>query len=209
MIRDLTALTCRQFIEELFSKAPVPGGGGAAALIGAVGASLTAMAGNLTAGKKKFAHVEEDIQRMLAKSKALRKRLLDLVIEDAAAFEPLSKAYSLPKDSEGYQETMYKVTMGACKAPFEMMKRCCEVIDLTEEMSAKCSRLMISDVACGALAAKAALECAALNVFINTRMFRGDEKADEMEREAKEMLDVYSEKAQKTADEVMKTLKGE
>ena len=209
MGKTITELSCEEFTEELFSKAPVPGGGGAAAFIGAMGASLTAMAGNLTTGKKKFADVEEDLQRMLAKAEELRTRLMELIQEDAEMFEPLSKAYSLPKDSEGYQETMYQVTMDACKAPMEMMTCCCEVIDIAEEMNLKCSKLMISDVACGALAAKAALECASLNVFVNTRMFRGDEKADAMEDRAKAMLEEYTGKAQKVADSVFKTLKGE
>ena len=199
MIRDLS---CVAFTEELFSKKPVPGGGGAAALVGALGVSLCAMAGNLTVGKKKYADVEAEVNAMIERAEMLRNKLLELIDKDAEAFEPLSKAYSMPKDAPGYKENMYKVTIQACRAPYEMMKCCCEAIDIIEEMAEKCSRLMVSDVGCAAYCAKAALESASLNIFVNTGMFRGDNEADRLENEAKTMLEVYCKKAQSIADEI-------
>ncbi len=204
---SLYQLTCEDFSKELFSKAPVPGGGGAAAYIGALGVCLGAMAVNLTRGKKKFAAFEPEYEQMLTDAELYRKRLLQLIDKDAAAFEPLSKAYSMPKDDPAYGETMRRVTIEATKAPLEMMRYCALSIDLIARILEKCSKLMISDVGCAALAAKAGLECAALNVFVNTRTLKGDEEARSMAKEAEEMLAEYAPKAQDTADEVFARLR--
>jgi formiminotetrahydrofolate cyclodeaminase len=202
MDNSLYKLSCEDFSKELFSKDPVPGGGGAAAYIGALGVSLGAMAVNLTRGKKKFAAFEPEYEQMLTDAELYRKRLLQLIDKDAAAFEPLSKAYSMPKDDPDYAQTMRDVTIAAAKAPLEMMRYCTLSIDLISRILEKCSKLLISDVGCAALAAEAALECAALNVFVNTRLLKGDAEADLMARQAEEMLADYIPKAMATADEV-------
>ena len=205
----LRNLSCCEFSEKLYSKAPVPGGGGAAAYIGALGASLGAMAGNLTLGKKKYACYEQDILRMLSELEELRVRLLELIDADAEAFEPLSKAYSLPKDTPGYAEEMRRVTLGATAAPYEMMKNCCRVIEILEEMNVKCSRLLISDVGCGAISAGAALKAAAFNVFINTKSLKGDAEADAISADAESMLSNYPARAEAIASSVLTAIKGE
>ncbi|MBQ9250178.1 MAG: cyclodeaminase/cyclohydrolase family protein [Oscillospiraceae bacterium] len=199
--------SCAAFTEKLASRDPVPGGGGAAALMGALGAALCEMAGNLTVGKKKYAVYEDDLRRMITEADALRQRLLELIDEDARAFVPLSKAYSLPKDSPDYEDTLRFVTINACKAPYEMMESCAKAVTLLEEMQEKCSVLMISDVGCGAIAAKAALEAAAMNVFINTRSLPGDGEALLMELKAEALLSEYVPRAQKIADSVMESLR--
>ena len=204
---SLTKLTCEDFSKELFSKAPVPGGGGAAAYIGALGVSLGAMAVNLTRGKKKFQPFEPEYEQMLTDAELYRKRLLQLIDRDAAAFEPLSKAYSMPKDAPDYAQTMRTVTIEAAKAPLEMMRYCALSIDLIGRILEKCSKLMISDAGCAAIAAKAALECAALNVLVNTRTLKGDEEADRMAKETENLLEEYVPKAQETADEVFGRLR--
>ena len=89
-------ISCLKFIDELSSKSPVPGGGGAAALVGSIGVALGSMVGNLTVGKEKYSDVEEDIQILLKKSEALIMRLNQLVHKDAAVFEPLANAYKMP-----------------------------------------------------------------------------------------------------------------
>ena len=199
--------SCAAFTETLASKDPVPGGGGAAALMGALGAALCEMAGNLTVGKKKYAAYEDDLRRMITEADVLRQRLLELVDEDAQAFVPLSRAYSMPKDSPAYEDTLRFVTINACKAPYEMMESCGKAIALLEEMLEKCSVLMISDVGCGAIAAKAALEAAAMNVFINTRSLPGDGEALLLELKAEALLSEYGPRAQKIADTVMEKLR--
>lgn len=199
--------SCVGFTEVLSSKAPTPGGG-AAALVGAFGTALCSMVGNLTVGRKRYASVEENVKIMLAKAEKLQLRLLQLVDEDAAAFEPLAKAYSMPKDDPAYLETMESITASACQAPLEMMKACCQAIDLLEEMMDKGSVTLVSDVGCGALCCKAALESASLNIFVNTRSLKDRGKAAELESEADQMLAAYGPKAEQIANEVTRRLRG-
>ena len=92
--------TCEEFVEVLASNAPVPGGGGASALVGAIGMALGNMVGSLTVGKKKYADVQEDIIALKAKADALQKEFLTLIDRDAEMFEPLSRAYGLPKNKK-------------------------------------------------------------------------------------------------------------
>ena len=200
---SLVNLSCGEFSAQLSSKAPVPGGGGAAALIGSLAAALGTMATNLTIGKKKFLPFEEDHRRIIAEADVLRLRLLALMDEDAAAFEPLSRVYSLNKDSPGYAEKLTAATLDACTAPFEMMECCCKLTELLEELREKCSVLLLSDVGCAALAARCALESASLNVFVNTRMIPENEEAAAMSKNADSMLQEYIPRAQTVADSVM------
>ena len=204
---SLADLSCRAFSERLFSKAPVPGGGGAAALIGSLAASLGAMAANLTIGKKKFLPFEEDHRRIIAEADRLRMRLLALMDEDAAAFEPLSRVYSLDKSMSGYAEQLETATLSACRAPFEMMGCCCRLIALLEELREKCSALLLSDVGCAALAARCALESASMNVFVNTRMLPDCVEAKSLSTKAQAMLEEYLPRAQAVADSVMTYLR--
>ena len=199
-------LSLQQFSEDLFSRAPTPGGGCAAALTGALSVSLGAMAANLTVGKKKYASVEDRLRGAIASCDELRRRFLELIDEDAAAFEPLSRAYSLPKDAENYAARLREATLSASRPPLKMMRTCAECIELLEELSSCCSPLVISDVACGASLAGAALASAALNVFVNTRTLRGDAEADAMEEEGKRLLSVYRPRAEAIVLSVQNTL---
>lgn len=191
MNESIVKKSCSEFTAELYSKAAVPGGGGAAALAGALSISLCAMAGNLTLGKRKYAEFESDIRKMLAKAEQLRCKFLELVDEDANAFEPLSKAYSMAKDAPNFDVIMHHATLNACRAPIEIMRCCKETIDLISEMKCKCSKLLVSDVGCSAALAKATLEAAAMNVFVNTQHLAGDTEAEAMEIEANDILDNY------------------
>ena len=103
---SFVTVSCTEFVDVLASKAAVPGGGGASALVGAVGTALGSMVGNLTVGKKKYADVEADILVIMDKAAALQKELLRLVDEDAVVFEPLSKAYGIPKDDPNREKIM-------------------------------------------------------------------------------------------------------
>ena len=100
---ELTKSSCEGFLESLASKAPAPGGGGAAALVGAAGVALGNMVGSLTVGKKKYAAVEADLRTLNARAEALRRRLEALVQADAEAFLPLAAAYGLPKETPEQQ----------------------------------------------------------------------------------------------------------
>ncbi|MEI3361886.1 MAG: cyclodeaminase/cyclohydrolase family protein [Oscillospiraceae bacterium] len=208
MSEKMIEKSCADFAAVLASKAPVPGGGGAAALVGALGTALCSMVGNLTVGRKKYAQYEADVKRMLEKGAAVQERLLDLVDKDAEAFEPLSKAYSIPKDDPKHDETLEAATKFACEAPVEMMKACCEAIELLEEMLEKGSVTLISDVGCGALCCAAALESASMNIFVNTKTLLDREAAAKLDDQADAMLREYMPRARKVADEVNRRLRG-
>lgn len=208
MSEKMIEKSCADFAAVLASKAPVPGGGGAAALVGALGTALCSMVGNLTVGRKKYAQYEADVKRMLEKGAAVQERLLDLVDKDAEAFEPLSKAYSISKDDPKHDETLEAATKFACEAPVEMMKACCEAIELLEEMLEKGSVTLVSDVGCGALCCAAALESASMNIFVNTKTLLDREAAAKLDDQADAMLREYMPRARKVADEVNRRLRG-
>lgn len=190
---------CNEFVEVLASKAPVPGGGGASALVGAIGMALGNMVGSLTVGKKKYADVEADIIALKEKATALQADFLRLVDADAEAFEPLSKAYGMPKETEEQKaekaRVMAIVLKDACAVPMEIMEKCCEAIDVIEEFAAKGSALAISDAGVGVVFCKAALLGASLNVYINTKSMADKEYAASLNEKADKMIADYSKKA--------------
>ena len=191
MAVDFTQNTCREFVEVLASNAPVPGGGGAAALVGAIGTALGNMVGSLTVGKKKYADVEAEIIALKAKCDQLQKDLLDQVPADAEGFEPLAKAYGIPKDDPNRDKVLEEATIVACSVPMKIMELCCESIEAIAVFAAKGSRLAVSDAGCGAVCCKAALQSASLNVFINTKSLKNRELANELNTRANGMLDKY------------------
>lgn len=199
----LTDKSCASFAEVLAAKESVPGGGGAAALVGALGVALASMVGNFTTGKKRYAEVEGDIQRMLADAEAIRVRLIELVEEDAEAFFPLSQAYGIPKEDPTRAEVLESATKNACAAPVEMMRQIAKAIALLEEMGEKGSKMLISDVGCGALLCRAALEAASLNVFVNTKTLKDRAFAEETEAECDALLAEYGPRAEACAAKVM------
>jgi formiminotetrahydrofolate cyclodeaminase len=205
-----TKKSAEEFVDVLASKEPVPGGGGASALVGAIGCALGNMVGSLTVGKKKYADVEADIIALKEKADKLQKELLDLVDEDAKAFEPLAKAYGMPKDTEEEKAEKAKVMEAAlktaCGVPLEIMRKCCEAIELIEEFAAKGSRLALSDAGVGAAFCKAALYGASLNVFINTKAMADRDYAEKLNKEANDMMDVYGKRAEEVFDKVKGSL---
>ena len=204
---SLIDTSCRSFATELAAKQSVPGGGGAAALVGALGVALGSMAGNFTAGKPAYADVEDDIQRMLAQGETIRCRLLDLVDEDAEAFYPLSQAYATPKEDPSRADVLEAATKAAIQAPFQMMQQVCLAIELLEEMEAKGSRMLISDVGCGAALCSAALRAASMNVFVNTHALRDEDFAAETDAACDEMLAEYLPRAGAIANRVEETIR--
>ena len=181
-----------RFLETLASSAPTPGGGGAAALCGALGIALGNMVGNLTQGKKKYADVQEDITALNSRAEALRADFAALIDADAEAFAPLSRAYSIPKDAPGRDEIMESALLRAAEPPLEIMRRCAEALDVIADYAAKGSALAISDAGCAAALCGAALQAAALNVRINTKSMKNRTKAEEIDAETDELLQKYS-----------------
>lgn len=191
----IATISCEGFIQALASKEPVPGGGGASALVGAIGTALGNMVGSLTLGKKKYADVQDDIVRLKSKADELQAAFLALAQQDAEVFEPLSKAYGLPKETEQErafkEKVMEEALKAACEVPLRIMARSCEAIDLMEEFALKGSAIAISDAGCGAACCRAALTAASLNVFINTKSMLDRAYAETAEKQANDMLNKY------------------
>lgn len=196
-----------EFLEVLSSNAPVPGGGGASAYAAAIGMSLGSMVANLTTGKKKYAQYQSQIEEVLEAAKKLTEELTEFMDKDAEAFEPLSKAYGLPKDTPeelaAREEIMEKALVAASETPLALMEKILEAMKLLDRLSVIGSRLAISDVGVGIQMAKAALNGASLNVFINTKLMKNTVVAGAMNARTDELLTVGNKLADSIYDAVM------
>lgn len=192
---EYSSMSCRNFVNVLGSSEPVPGGGGASALVGAVGTALGSMVASLTIGKKKYKDVEEDMIVLREKAQKLQDQLVGLIERDAEVFAPLAAAYGMPKETpeeiEKKEQVMAVVLKDAAMVPLEIMERCCDALDLMREFAAKGSMLAISDAGVGAACCRAALQGASLNVFINTKSMKDRETAATINEKADRMLDTY------------------
>lgn len=211
MSERMTQMSCEDFVQVLSTKAPVPGGGGAAALTGAIGVALGNMVGSLTVGKKKYADVEPEILALKAQSDVLQEKLLAMVEKDAEVFEPLSKAYGLPSgtDEEKAEKArvMETVLKAASDVPVQIMELVMEALDVVERFSQIGSRLAISDAGCAAACCRAALNAASLNVFINTKSMKDRAYAEQLNAHTEDMLAKGSAKADAVFAAVMAGLK--
>lgn len=172
--------SCTSWLADLASSKPAPGGGGAAALVGAVGVSLGAMVGSLTIGKKKYADVEEEMKALVERSKELSLKLQSMVKADAEAFLPLSDAYRMPSGTDeekaAKDQAIQMALTGATEVPLNILILCAEAMELMVEFQKKGSRLALSDAGCGVAMCKAAMESAKLNVYINLKLMKDEEK---------------------------------
>ena len=180
-----------RFLDRLASKSPTPGGGGAAALAGALGIALGNMTGSLTVGKPKYASVEDEILEVNKRAEELRNELYALIERDAQAFMPVSKAYGISKDDPMRDKVMEEALKGAAEVPLEIMRKCCEALEMINVYAHKGSLIAVSDAGCAATICKSALESAALNVYVNTKSMKDREYAEKMNVEVKELLDKY------------------
>ena len=165
--------TIREFLDELASSAPTPGGGSAGALVGAVGAALLAMVGHLTAGKKGYEAVEGSMRRLIAESDRLRDELARLADEDVRVFGEVMAAYRMPRGGDGERAArkaaVQTALRSATEAPLALARACAEVIELAEAAAEEGNANVVSDAGVGVVAAHAALRAAALNVYVNAR----------------------------------------
>ena len=202
-----STIPVNEFVEKLGSGSPTPGGGGASALVGALGIALGNMVAHLTIGRKKYAAVELDMLELKAHASNLQAQLLTLIERDAEVFEPLARAYSLPKDTEEEKKekdrVMEKALNQACRIPMEIMETVCESLELVKEAASKGTVAAVSDAGDAAVFCKAALQGASLNVFINTRSMKDRNTAEEYNRRADELLEKYCP----VADEIFESVK--
>lgn len=194
-----------EFIDILASKAAVPGGGGAAALVGSVGMALGSMVCNLTIGKKKYAQYEDDVKEILFQAEKIQKDLLDMIDKDAEGFLPLSKAYGLPSNTDEEkkikEETMENALKLACEVPIKIVRTCYDSIKLHEALVDKGSKLAISDVGVGVQCLRAAILSGELNVIININSIKDEEYVRNVKTEVTNLVtegvkiadEVYSE----------------
>jgi len=187
------------FLDELASNSPTPGGGSVAALTGALGASLISMVGNLTVGKKKYENVEEDIKKIVSSSEKLRYELSQLIEEDVKVFNNFMSTYKMPKETEDEKkmrtEKIQEALIKAAKVPLKTAYKCLDIMILSQEAAEKGNINVISDAGVAALMAEAALESAILNVKINLRMIKDEKIREELSSSIKEIL--LKEKGQK------------
>ncbi|HWQ97537.1 MAG TPA: cyclodeaminase/cyclohydrolase family protein [Clostridia bacterium] len=202
--------TIDAFMQELSSKAPVPGGGGASALVGALSASLTHMVGSLTVGKPKYAAVEVEMFELLKQTEALVNRFLALMDEDAEAFEPLAQAYRLPKETEEEKASkairMEAALKSAVQPPLAIMETCEQALPLIAFCAEKGSVVAVSDAGVAASLCRAALEGASLNVFINTQGMQDKAYAEMLNIRAHELLSRAGTRAEEIFRAVYKKL---
>ena len=189
------------FLDELASSAATPGGGSAAAVMGAMGAALVSMVCNLTIGKKAYAEGEGDMKAILAEAEALRARIAGMVAEDVEAFDQLMAAYGLPKETDEDKAARSAAIQAGLKAatdaPLACAQACAQAIELSLRVAEKGNRGVISDAGVGALAAQAALRSAALNVFINVPMIKDAEFAQSRKAEIEALLASATAQAEK------------
>ena len=195
--------TCLNFTNRLAAREPVPGGGGAAALIGALAAALCAMAGNYSTDKKSAEGHEAELRAAIDKAEELRMRLLALVDADAEAFAPLAAAWRLPKDEVG-KAALQQATLDACVAPMDMLQSCAALVPPLETIRRYGAKSLQSDVGCAASALAAALECAGMNLLVNTRLL---DDGMVMEHQLFQLLDAAVPRAKSITRGVMDELR--
>lgn len=190
------------FTKRLASPAPVPGGGSASALAGALGVALGDMVGELTVGKEAYAGARDELRALMARAQELRVRLLACVERDASAFEQLSKAYRIPKDDPARDEAMETCLRGAAAVPLEILELCCEAIELQEAFAEKGGRLVISDAATGVALCWGAMYGAAVNVKVNTKLMKDRAYAGRINARVDEKMDKYGRIAERVYKDI-------
>jgi methenyltetrahydrofolate cyclohydrolase len=189
MIKDKPVQT---FLDDLASKASTPGGGSAAAIMGAMGAALISMVANLTVGKKNYEEVDAEMQDLLARSEKLRDELTGMIKADIDVFDQVMAAYGMAKETDEDKAARSQAIQSALKdatdVPLACAKLCAEVIDICQPMAEKGNTNVISDAGVAVLAANAALRSAALNVYINIGGIKDEEFANDRRQQLEALL---------------------
>lgn len=194
---NLTDLKSTEFLTALASSAPAPGGGGGAAMAGALAAALASMVANLTIGKEKFAQQEPEVKALLEEAEEVRKRLLGLVEDDAAVFNSFMSCYKLPKETEEEKAARAAAIRSAAKeaaeVPLAIARASYKVLTLAERLVRIGNPGVITDGACSALLARAALRCAEYNVRINLGLTKDEAYNQSVQEELNNLLKTAEE----------------
>lgn len=195
------------FLHALASKDAVPGGGGASALVGALGACLGSMVGNLTVGKEKYKNVEGDMYCLMNEAAQIQEELTKLIQKDADGFAPLAKAYAMDQNDPNYDTVMETCLRDAAQTPMEILRLSCRMIELHGEFAKKGSVMAISDAGTGVVFCWSAMYGAALNVLVNTRLMKDRQYAGRLNREVDKLMNKYWKLADDTYESVFRRLK--
>ena len=206
----LAEMQVTEFVNLMASDAPAPGGGSAAALEGALGAALTAMVCALTVGKKKYAGVQELALESQKKAEDLKARFVDVMDRDTEAFNAVSAVFAMPKDTDeqkaARKAAMQEALKGCTKTPFEMMQLACETLELTRSLVGRLNASAASDLGCSALALRAAIQGAWLNVLINISGIADEAFAAEYRKNGEALLAKALPLADEIYEEILKTM---
>jgi formiminotetrahydrofolate cyclodeaminase len=191
-VTEIKEQSIETFLDELASKQATPGGGSAAAVIGAQSAALTSMVCNLTIGKPKYIEVENDMKALLQQSEALRIELTGMIKADVDVFDKLMSCYGLPKETDQEKtdrsEQIQIVLKEATLVPLECAKACAQTIKLSRVAAEKGNIGVISDAGVAAMAGYSALKSAALNVYINAGSIKDKNFATEKLTELEQII---------------------
>ena len=193
----LTDLKSTEFLTALASSTPAPGGGGGAAMAGALAAALASMVANLTIGKEKFAQQEPEVKTLLEEAEQVRQRLLGLVEDDAAVFNSFMSCYKLPKATEEEKAARANAIRSAAKqaaeVPLAIARASYKVLTLADRLVRIGNPGVITDGACSALLARAALRCAEYNVRINLGLTKDEAYNQSVQEELNNLLKTAEE----------------
>lgn len=199
-----------EYINELGSKAPVPGGGGASAVAGALSAALAGMVCNLTVGKKSYIAVEDDVKRILEDMNKHMESFIRLSDKDAEVFYPLSQAYGFkPQNDEEkklHEENMEILLFNAAMVPLDIMKEAYSMLGAIDFLAKKGSKLAVSDAGVAVSMLRSAVCGAMMNVVINVKYMKDRIKAQNILDEASELLENTMNKADIIYREVLEVL---
>lgn len=198
------------FLNDLAAKKPTPGGGGVAALLGSLSSALGCMVCNFTIGKKKYLEYDEENKKILNNLTENINRFNEYIELDAKAFEPLSEAYKLPSNTEKEKKEKIRIIepllVNSAMVPLNVMRLCADTLEVMNKLLNQSSIIVLSDVGVAVSCAKACIDSAALNVFINTKLLNDKVKKDEIEKETIEIINKYSDIADKIYIEVKNRL---
>ncbi len=202
--------TLQEYLNELSSNSPTPGGGNVAALCGALSASLGTMVCNLTIGKKKYADVESEMTRVREKLESFQKLFIELGVKDNAAFEKVMEAFKLPKETEIEKEIRSKkiegATIGAADIPAQVMKVCSDILPLLKIVVDKGNKNSLSDAGVAASLIGTAAKSAYLNVLINCASLSNQTIANEIKKRADVTIEEISRSSDFLVEQVVKAI---
>ncbi len=202
--------TLQEYLNELSSNSPTPGGGNVAALCGALSASLGTMVCNLTIGKKKYADVENEMISVKQKLESYQKTFVGLGAKDNAAFEKVMEAFKLPKETDAEKEIRSKkieeATIGAADIPAQVMKTCADILPLLKIIVDKGNRNSLSDAGVAASLIGTAAKSAYMNVIINCASLSNQTIAQEIKKRADVSIEEISRSSDFLVEQVVKAI---